>query len=70
MTGLLGSFAGIDIYQSDHLPVDWYLIQDWENPQASAVPQWDRIWIIEGKHFAHPDLIKKMKELTDDRFRY
>jgi hypothetical protein len=63
-------YGGIHIYESPLLPADWYLIEDWHNAQASAVPQYTKIWIVEGRHYAHPALLKLLKELADERIGY
>lgn len=60
---------GLRIYSSPLLPPDFYAIADWQAPQKSSTPEWHSVLFVNcpyngGYYAAHPSLIEKLKETT------
>lgn len=52
------------ITASEILPPDFFVIHDWQNPQKSAEAEWRTVWIIEGRWYAHPNVLKTLEKDT------
>jgi hypothetical protein len=53
---------GLLLYESPYMPPDFYRISDWHNPRETAEPEWMRGIVMGNALFAHPSVIKKIKE--------